>query len=213
VLTRGTQVSKDRVFEFAQGLDFRIIDALHKEMLKAQDISPEVRRGFLLGALPESAEILYSQDPRFCVHSLPEKQTLMLMAALSKNPKLAKEYALSLLEGPRSTKVWNKAISILCEIEQLPPANENRKSLLERFNRLPKAAPQSPKPLPKPLPKKPVVRAPEIVHVVQAGDTLWHLSKRYGVDIDQIKKYNKLTTDALKPGSTLKIPAKVAKTK
>lgn len=45
-----------------------------------------------------------------------------------------------------------------------------------------------------------------ITHVVQSGDTLWLLSRKYGTTVDAIKKLNGLTSDLLSIGQVLKIP-------
>lgn len=45
-----------------------------------------------------------------------------------------------------------------------------------------------------------------INYTVQAGDTLWLLSRRYGATIDAIKQLNGLTSDMLYIGQVLKIP-------
>lgn len=229
LLTRGTTVSRDEIFDFVTRVDYTLVKNLHAEMVKSQDFSPEVRKGFLVGALPHSAVILYKTDPRFTTHSLTDKQALMLLEVLN-----SKEYALSLLEAPRSKKVWSAAMAML------DPTCDSRQTLLERHGRVAKApvklpekspeksklqpklqqtvqppVPSKPKPAAKPVAKTPVKTAPKSapkpadkLHVVQQGDNLWNISKRYGVDIDTIKKYNKLTSDALKPGSTLRIPPK-----
>lgn len=44
-----------------------------------------------------------------------------------------------------------------------------------------------------------------IVHQTRSGDTLWMLSKRYGVKITDIKRWNGLNGDSLKPNQKLKI--------
>lgn len=288
LLSRKTELSKEAIFDFVISCDYSLIKNLYHEMLKAQDFSPDVRRGFLVGALPESAELLFKTDPRFCVHSLTDKQVLTLLSSLAKNPDTVQEYALALLEGPRSKAVWNNAVLILCDKLQLDPQVETRQSILERFGKIkpqpavevlkaevakpevpkqesgkpesakpkveqpvtakalsksspasaPKSAvkPQKPQVVPpvKAAASKPQAAAPsavkpqskpqikpmpkiqpkaatrqvsyEIVHVVQAGESLWQISKRYGVDVEIIKRHNKLSTDALKPGSTLRIP-------
>ncbi|UOG74455.1 LysM peptidoglycan-binding domain-containing protein [Hymenobacter tibetensis] len=42
------------------------------------------------------------------------------------------------------------------------------------------------------------------VHLVQAGDTLYNISRRYqGVTVEQLKRLNNLTTDEVKPGQKL----------
>lgn len=45
------------------------------------------------------------------------------------------------------------------------------------------------------------------VHVVGKGDTLWGLSRKYGVSVDAIKKANNMTKDTAVLGSKLVIPA------
>lgn len=46
----------------------------------------------------------------------------------------------------------------------------------------------------------------ERLYVVQQGDSLWKISRRFDVDVDRIKAYNKLDSDFLKPGRPLLIP-------
>ncbi len=135
VLGRGTQVSRDTIFDFVTAVDYKVVRDFYNEMVKAQDFSADVRRGFLLNALPQSAEILFKTDPRFCLHSVTDKQALMFLAEFNKNPDMAEEYALGLLEAPRSKAVWNRATLLLCEKLGLNPETENRNTLLERFGR------------------------------------------------------------------------------
>lgn len=45
------------------------------------------------------------------------------------------------------------------------------------------------------------------VHTVVRGDTLWGLSRKYGVSIDAIKSANGLTRDTAVLGAKLQIPA------
>jgi membrane-bound lytic murein transglycosylase D len=45
-----------------------------------------------------------------------------------------------------------------------------------------------------------------IWHVVQPGDTLWNIARRYeGVTVDELKAINNLTSSTLKPGTRLKV--------
>jgi flagellum-specific peptidoglycan hydrolase FlgJ/LysM repeat protein len=54
----------------------------------------------------------------------------------------------------------------------------------------------------KPAPK-PVANAQ--YHTVQQGETLWRLSKQYGVTVDQLKTWNGLPDNTIKPGQQLRI--------
>ncbi len=55
-------------------------------------------------------------------------------------------------------------------------------------------------PIPKPEPGT-------IEYTVQAGDTLWAIARTYGTTVDVLKSYNGLTSDMLRIGQVLKIPA------
>ncbi len=54
---------------------------------------------------------------------------------------------------------------------------------------------------PKPQPKA-------TTHTLKSGDTLSGLAKKYGVSVAEIKKANGMTSDNLRAGQTIKIPAK-----
>jgi membrane-bound lytic murein transglycosylase D len=46
-------------------------------------------------------------------------------------------------------------------------------------------------------------RGAEAYHKVSKGETLWFVSQRYGVRLKKLKKYNRLKTDHVAPGTTL----------
>ncbi len=45
------------------------------------------------------------------------------------------------------------------------------------------------------------------VHTVVSGDSLWKISRKYGVSVDAIKRANGLTTDVAVLGAKLQIPS------
>ncbi len=45
-------------------------------------------------------------------------------------------------------------------------------------------------------------------YTVKKGDSLWSISKKLGVTVDELKKYNNLTSNLLNIGQVLKIPTK-----
>ncbi|AIF45382.1 SafA/ExsA family spore coat assembly protein [Virgibacillus sp. SK37] len=47
------------------------------------------------------------------------------------------------------------------------------------------------------------------IHIVQKGDTLWEISKKYGVDFEEVKKLNShlSSPDMIMPGMKIKIPS------
>ncbi len=57
-------------------------------------------------------------------------------------------------------------------------------------------------------PVRPAPAGPSTVHTVVRGDTLWGLSRQYGVSIDAIKQANAMTGDTVILGQRLQIPAR-----
>jgi membrane-bound lytic murein transglycosylase D len=49
--------------------------------------------------------------------------------------------------------------------------------------------------------------APATTHVVAKEDTLFNISKRYGVTVKQLQTWNKLKGNSIKVGQTLKVVA------
>ncbi|MCU0564837.1 MAG: LysM peptidoglycan-binding domain-containing protein [Desulfobacterales bacterium] len=107
---------------------------------------------------------------------------------------------------------------------QLETAMNKKVDQIAREAAKPAAAAKAPEPAPapradaaahKPEPAKPTAPAAKPdpkakTHVVQKGDTLYGISRKYGVPADQLMKANKLgPKDAIKPGQQLVIPAKV----
>ncbi|BBP91205.1 hypothetical protein BsIDN1_48230 [Bacillus safensis] len=47
------------------------------------------------------------------------------------------------------------------------------------------------------------------IHIVQKGDSLWKISKKYGVDFQELKKLNSQLSnpDLIMPGMKIKIPS------
>lgn len=73
------------------------------------------------------------------------------------------------------------------------------------------AAPATPAPAPTASrPTRPSTggAAASRTHTVVKGDTLWGLSKKYGVSADSIKAANNMTTDTVQLGKKMKIPAR-----
>jgi LysM repeat protein len=53
----------------------------------------------------------------------------------------------------------------------------------------------------------PAVRAGAMLHVVKPGETLFRISRRYGIEIEKLKKMNKLPDDIIEVGQKLIVGA------
>lgn len=62
--------------------------------------------------------------------------------------------------------------------------------------------------IPQTIPKAaPKMDAPPSIYIVQPNDSLWKIAKKLNTSIERLRQVNQLTTDSLKPGLPLKIPA------
>lgn len=51
----------------------------------------------------------------------------------------------------------------------------------------------------------PLLADEQINYTVKAGDSLWHIAKRFGISISKLKQWNQLSSDILQIGETLSI--------
>ncbi|RMF02626.1 MAG: LysM peptidoglycan-binding domain-containing protein [Bacteroidetes bacterium] len=63
----------------------------------------------------------------------------------------------------------------------------------------------APPPITQPTPPTPTPPASAVYHTVQAGETLWAISQRYGTTVDAIKQLNGLTSNNLSIGMKLRV--------
>jgi nucleoid-associated protein YgaU len=95
----------------------------------------------------------------------------------------------------------------------IPQATLAKNETSEDFFPLPEAPmpPPKPAPIPPSIQTPPLIKTPPIpkkdkIYIVQHGDSLWKIARRFKVDIDVIRQKNQLESDFLKPGTPLRIP-------
>ncbi|MDB6081082.1 MAG: hypothetical protein JWO53_354 [Chlamydiia bacterium] len=183
-----------------------------------------------------AAEYLIRHDREFAIHKLDDIQAMNLLGLLEDQPALCQEYALALLESNRKNEVWQFAMNTLIALPTSEGLKGRSRNDLLRFfgKKVPKdeksvmtavvdvkAKSTTVKPVAKkveptkakavaiaPTTPKPVKKSKkERTYIVQTGDNLWKISKKFRVQIEDIRFVNKLQSDALKPGTILRIPS------
>jgi hypothetical protein len=89
------------------------------------------------------------------------------------------------------------------QMVQVPPTRQ--------VNNVPKEAPKRNN-VPKEVPTRQVKPQPlpvkqNRVYIIQEGDTLWKIAGRFKINVELLKKHNRLKSDYLKPGEQLQIPS------
>lgn len=200
-----------------------------------QDLSPARRQRFLIGYIDlkskSAASIFLKVDNEFALKKLDDKHVTALLHLLPEKTPESEKYAIDLLTNPRSDMVWKTAAALLYQYAgETVPDKYIHHMALKRFS-AGKSIIEMPSDKPMVVQKttavKPVASRTEMpkrviaaaappkqaqavrkdrFYIVQEGDTLWKVSKRFNVHIDALRSYNRLKTDTLKPGTQLRIP-------
>ncbi len=199
-------------------------DALHAfcdQQRLLPDFSVDKRRAFLLSYFDRfrsktAAVLLTFQDLEYVSKRLDDSLLVFFLSLITKQKTALETIAKDILISPRSDEIRKKSASILYDLasESFPEGYQHQEAV-KRFcpEVLLKAAMPTALPAPstvtitkvsEPFSIKEVSKT--TVHVIQQGDSLWKISRKYKVTVDSIKNLNQLETDKLKVGRLLQIP-------
>lgn len=206
-------VEQERIASLFLQSDYASFLSLVERVRKQAESLPEVRQRLLISSLQSgvkpASQLLLQTDYEFALKRLSDPSVEQLLLGLEKADPVVVRYLSAIASSPRSDKV--KALAA----EKYELLTEKKwEPLVSREQVTPKSLPIAPKPKPAPLKQivaptiKPVaaVKPKESLYIVQEGDSLWKIAKRYKLSVDRLRAYNMLKSDALKPGSALKIP-------
>lgn len=184
-----------------------LLDRFASEQTQMLDLSHDKRRRLLLSYLalksPMAADLLLRTDAPFILKKLDDQGILDLLE-LVKAEEL-EPFCMELLKSPRSDAVWEKSVRILyARLGEPLPSPICLQEAMKRF------VSSTPEPKVALAPSKPELEPPQpswIFHTVSEGESLWKISRRYQVKVDEILQANEMEKDRLYPGMTLRIPA------
>lgn len=157
--------------------------ALKQQQQEAQDFSREKRFLFLLSYVPiapkQASLLLASYEPELTSTRLTDKALQDLLRHLDQT-EVGKAMAKRLVSRPRSQELLALCTQIV--------GSDGTEAV-------------------QPVPTTPRKNQAQL-YVVQEGDSLWKISRKFHVDLERLREENKLKSDALQPGATLRIPAK-----
>lgn len=220
----GLPIEKQSLIALLVDGDWETVTQFCDEQRLLQDFSEDKRRSFLLKYFTHyeskmAAVLLSMQDLEFVAKRLDDSSLLTFIALLSDQPPLMQKMAKDLLISPRSDVVRKAAASLLyASLSEKLPEPYDYLVAVEKF--CPEAIQKVPQAMQKAkalsqsgletvaleLSKDKGVGSKGRVHTIEAGDSLWKISRKYKVSIEQLKKTNHLETEKLKVGKQLQIP-------
>lgn len=226
-----THIEKAEILNVLTDGTFAMLATFAEHQKQSHDLTAARRQYFLLEYIKNNSKaaayLLLKTDGPVIVRKLDDLHIKMILSLLTEKTPEAGKFALTLLTSPRGDAVWQMAAIRLYGYagEEIPekfqhnaalskflPANlilkkpESISQVALNLEPLAKEPKIELKPEPKPQPKSPEVSQKDTFYIVQEGDSLWKISRRYDVDIDVLKRLNQLSSDFLKPGTALKIP-------
>ncbi len=211
----GLKVKNEEIIQLLIAGDFSSLDIFTKEQKLLQDLSPNRLKMFLVEYLnmgsKEAARWLLDLDVEFVTKRLDDKQTLLVLDLLTEKTNTLEHFAKELLVSPRSDLIWKQAASLLYSFagEKLPEPYDSNVARARFLPHLitPKKIEEVAQILPakKPPQKSPLIKTSK-THVIQNGESLWKIARKYKVTIESIIDLNHLESDRLRVGRTLEIP-------
>ncbi len=197
----------------------------------SQDLSAARRQRLLLDYIEKNsksaARLLVKSDPAFARLKSDDSQVLFLLTLLDPEQPESRAFAEAILASPRTDAVRKGAAEflqvVMPEEKKTAPLPIAKAASPEpvTLTRAPQVT-SAPKPAPIDKPPSGKLIASSVpskasnslqaasksdqLYIVQEGDSLWKISRRFGVDIETLKAVNRLETEFLSPGRTLKIP-------
>lgn len=199
-------VEKKELLNVIREGSWKVLSCFAEQQKMAQDLSAANRQRFLLEYIKmkskSAAYLILKTDGAFALKKLDDDTILAMLNLLDAPSPEAEKFALELLTSPRSDAVWRLAGGRLYEYAGEPkPEKSLHHTALVRF------VPQASDFLPANDPKSVIPPLPmERTYIVQDGDNLWKIARRFRVDVDTIRVHNKIEGDFLHPGNILKIP-------
>jgi len=181
--------------------DWGLISAFCERQRKTQDLSAENRQRFLLDYIragsKAAAYLLLMTNGELAVNRLNDKTVFDLLALLEQKNDDAKRFASKIAASPRGEAVRQLAERRLTEYLGSRPAIQEKV--------LTTLKPKEPIKINPPV-KRPLVSSSECIYIVQEGDSLWKISQKFRLKVENIKNRNHLASDLLQPGTVLHIP-------
>jgi LysM repeat protein len=190
LLMRNTKISQELALELILATSWQEVVKLSKLKLANDELLKKAKRAYikqLFAKKPELAcEALVLADPLYASYICTDDQLFYALLRFKEKPEVVKELASLILQRPRSDRVWQQAKLVLSSF----PKQAIKKPQIEK----------------KQIAKKQVVKKKDLFHVVQKGESLWSIAKKYHISVELLQKTNKLSSDSLKPGTKLLIP-------
>lgn len=205
-------LSVEQILELMLDADWNLIETFYQNCLVHKDYSQEMQRTFLLSLVEKrskaAARVLLERDLEFVLEKLDDGRMICLLALIDEQVPNSEQFVKELVCSARSDVVLKMAGLKLYTLYHLPPPSDFQlDKVLDAFHITHRKTNSQNNILEEEQSKN--LRLEEGTYVVQGGDSLWKISKKFNVKLSDLKELNQIkATPLIKPGMKLKIPSK-----
>lgn len=191
------QITKGTLLAMVREGGWKRFEEFYMSQEEKADFSENARRELLLGYVETgsktAAYLLLVTDSEYALKQLEDSHVARMLDLLDVKTAEATHFVRQVVDSPRGDKVREQAFRRLAEYcgdefagRYVPRPSEG--NLRPVFRESPPAAP-----------------APS-THIVQPGESLWLIARKYSVPLELLMEVNHLQSTVIQPGKTLKIP-------
>lgn len=193
----GLQLNKGHLLALVREGGYEPLAQFYEAQESGCDLSEKSRRPLLLDYINKgsktAAYLLLVTDFAYALRELGDQEVSQLLGLIDEKTEEALLFASELARSPRGNHVVDLAKSRLASFtgEEIAGHYIQRPGiggLRPNFRSTPPAAP-----------------APS-THLVQPGESLWLIARKYNVSLERLMEINHLSSTVIKSGKTLKIP-------
>ena len=193
-------IQKRKVLNLALEGGWEKFAAFSEAQKRSADFSSQMRQQVLLGAIDEgsktAAYLLLLTDTSFATHQLDDVHLTRLLDLMSIPTPESLQFVQTIAASARIEGVRQKALTKISDYTGVTSGEmaghfyekPGQKDLRPVFRQTPPAAPSP------------------LAHVVQEGESLWIIARKYKVSLDALMEANQLHNSVIRPGKALKIP-------
>lgn len=176
------------------------------QFYEKRELTDSARKDLLLLYLQKgssvAAQLLLKHDLLYAVKKLDNEKISLLLSHLREKTEDAEFFCLELLKSSRSDQIHQACASLLCKwSHQKLSELYNHQETLDRF------IPQSKETVEELRPLSSVIwdNKPH-VHIVNDGENLWKIARKYHIELDELIRVNHLKDDRIHSGDEIIIP-------
>jgi hypothetical protein len=195
-------IKKGSLLALCLEVDWQLLSNFLKKQQACENFSDKARQEFLKEAIAQdsrmAAYLILVTDYHYALKQCSNEEVMNILLLTNERTAESVQFAKDIVVSIRPETLKKNAKRKVETFEE-----NMEKETAARFEPLPKIGELRPK-----FRSDPPEALPAQVHVIKPGESLWTISNKYRVSIEDLMKINRLQSQNIQSGKMLKIPGK-----